>query len=124
MKTLLKLAGIVLLILVVMIFRPIMNLDMDDCIAVTGTVDRIEFHDASKDIAIGIVEDGNRYYINRGMEAGLKEAILRPKLMDTQVTIHYADHWTPLDPKGIGRHIARITIGEEIVFDKIRHKSS
>lgn len=120
MKTVLKILAVLFIAFIVMALRPIMNLHMDDCASVTGTIDRLVFHEGSKDIGMGIVEDANRYYINRGLELGLEESSLRPKIMDQKVTIHYADHWTPLDPKMQTRHIARITLGDEIIYNEIK----
>jgi len=107
------------IILIVLILRPITTLYIDDCIEATGTVNYIKAYDKSKDIHIRI-GDGGRYYINRGLEKGLTEIDLISTIMDKEVTIHYANHWTPLDPKGIGRHVARVTYGEEILYDEIK----
>lgn len=105
--------------LIVLILRPITTLYIDDCIEVTGTVNYIKAYDKSKDIHIRI-GDGGRYYINQGLERGLTEIDLISTIMSKEVTIHYADHWTPLDPKRIGRHVARVTYGEEVLYDEIK----
>lgn len=101
-----------------MAFRPITTLHISDCKSSSGIVQSIVAHEGSKDISIRIGDKG-RYYINRGLEAGLTETFLKDKLLNKEIVIHYADHWTPLDPSGLVRHIARVSYGEEIVYDEI-----
>ncbi len=101
-----------------MVLRPITSLRMSNCKIASGTVLSIVAHEGSKDINIRIGDEG-RYYINRGLESGLTESDLISKVMGKEITIHYADHWTPLDPSGKVRHIARVSYGEEILYDEI-----
>ena len=81
-------------------------------------VQSIIANENSKDINLRIGDEGY-YYINRGLESGLSEASLKNKIMDKEITIHYADHWTPLDPKGIMRHVARLSFGEEVIYNEL-----
>ena len=103
---------------VIMALRPITTLHMSNCKSASGIVQSIVAHERSKDINIRIGDEG-RYYINRGLEFGLTEADLKNKILGKEIIIHYADHWTPLDPSGLGRHVARVSYGDEIIFDKI-----
>ncbi len=106
------------LVFVILALRPITTLHMSHCISTSGIVQSIIAHEGSKDINIRIDDEG-RYYINRGLELGLTEAGLKNKILGEEIIIHYADHWTPLDPSGLGRHVSRVSYGNEIIFNKI-----
>ncbi len=108
----------VLGLLIILALRPITTLQIDDCIMVSGVATKVWAHQKSKDVNIRI-GDGGHYYINRGLERGLSEASFSNKIMGKEIVIHYADHWTPLDPSGIVRHVARVSYGEEILYDEI-----
>lgn len=105
-------------LLTILALRPITTLHKDDCISVDGVIIKVWGHEKSKDINIRI-GDGRHYYINRGLEKGLIESQFSKKIMNKEITIHYADHWTPLDPSGKVRHVARVSHGEEILYDEI-----
>lgn len=107
-----------ILVLVVMIFRPITTLHIDDCLSSSGITTKVWAHESSKDVHIRIGDEG-RYYINRGLERGISEKEFSEKIMGKEIIIHYADHWTPLDPTGVVRHVARVSHGEDILYDEI-----
>lgn len=118
LKTIAVTLGILFFVFVILALRPIYDLQESDCKTVSGTVDELWGHKSSADINIRI-GDGRHYYINRGMEAGLDPLQLRDQLLHREVSISYADHWTPLDPRGIVRHVARVTLDGEVLYNEI-----
>ena len=108
---------IALFLFVLFAFRPIQEVSLDQCIAVDGQIELIE-EGVSKDITFSLKGDDHQYYINRGLEKNLSIATLRELLTDQQVTIYYVDHWTPLDPKGKVRHIAKLSKDTENIYDE------
>lgn len=110
--------SLIFILLIVLAFRPITSLHIEDCIKVSGITTKVWANEKSKDINIRI-GDGGHYYINRGLEHGVSESIFTNKIMGKEIIIHYADHWTPLDPSGTVRHVARVSYGEEILYDEI-----
>ena len=96
------------LVFVILALRPITTLHMSHCISKSRIVQSIIAHEGSTDINIRI-DDEVQYYINRGLELGLTEACLKNKILGEEIIIHYADHWTPLDPNGLVRHLSRVS---------------
>ena len=101
-----------------MVFRPIMNVHLDECIKVTGTVEQIR-DNGNFDIGIHLKNDHRHFYINRGQEQGLKVDSLSSLLTGQEIELLYVDHWTPLDPKGNVRHVARVVFQGINLFDEI-----
>ena len=61
--------------------------------------------------------NGDRYYINRGIELGLNLDSLNAKVLNKSVTLHL--------PKLLGglvtsEHIAQLKVGEEIIFKEFK----
>lgn len=92
----------------ILALRPFTTLHMSHCISTSRIVQSIIAHEGSTDINIRI-DDEVRYYINRSLELGLTEAGLKNKILGEEIIIHYADHWTPLDPNDLGRHLSRVS---------------
>ncbi|GAA0872255.1 hypothetical protein GCM10009117_14020 [Gangjinia marincola] len=112
--------SLILLVLVAMIFRPIMNLEPKDCGKLTGEIITLKAHQGSKDITFRVKGDQRRFYINRGLEQGLIEEELIEATTNTKSLIYYADHWTPLDPKSIVRHVAHIEVDGTALFSEFK----
>lgn len=121
MKTktiLLSAGGGLLLILVMMSLIPVSNPTLDDSEIATGNVELIVEEGGPFDIHIQLINDDHIYYVNRGVEKGLHPGELNEKLAGSDITIHYANHWTPLDPFGKLKPITRITHEEAIIYDQ------
>lgn len=118
-KYILVLLGISLFILLAMVFRPILPATIKHSIAVNGEVVWIEERGGPADITLKIKDDKHTYYINRGAENGVNAKQFHNLLKGQNITIHYADHWTPLDPNGVMRHITRVTFDNQILYNEI-----
>ena len=119
-KTILLTLGIgLLLVLAVMSLIPISNPTLDDSEITTGNIELIVEKGGPFDIHIQIKNDDHIYYVNRGAENGLNPSELNKKLAGNEITILYANHWTPLDPFGNMRHITRIAQNETVIYDEI-----
>jgi len=63
-----------------------------------------------KDIVFAL-ENGDFYYINRGLEQGLTLEDMRAEVLNKKVTLHLAKTWT-----GTTNHIAQLALGEQVIF--------
>ncbi|MEQ9188835.1 MAG: hypothetical protein RLP15_13965 [Cryomorphaceae bacterium] len=70
------------------------------------------------DITFCVQGSETEYYINRGTQFGLRSDALKKLLIGKVVTIYFADHFTPLDPYGLHRHIVRIDFNGNTLFDE------
>lgn len=87
---------------------PIYNVKADDCKAITGTVTSIIGHENSFDITF-VLDDGERYYINRGLEQGLDETTLKEALLGQPTTLYCPRRFSFLANKhGVMAHISRV----------------
>ena len=68
-----------------------------------GTTYDIVFHDTT----------GDFYYINRGVEQGLKVEELRHEVVNKTVTLHLAK---VLGGKVTSEHISQLAVGEKIIY--------
>ena len=109
----------VLLALLILAFRPIYNVSLDDTEMVTGTIEAIKYNKHSQDIHLRLVDDDTNYYINRGLEIIENAEDNFSELINDDVEILYAKHWTPLDPFSKNKHVSRVTYGDTVLFDEI-----
>jgi len=116
---LLTLGVVLLLVLVVMSLIPISNPTLKNSQITTGKVELIAEEGGPFDIQVHLDNDDRIYYINRGAENGLGPAELNKTLVGYEIELHYANHWTPLDPFGKMKHITRITQDQTIIYDEI-----
>jgi hypothetical protein len=97
--------------------RPVLASNEADCNVVKGTV--VKIHEGGvNDVVFRLKEDSKIYYMNRGLEAGLTFEDLTEKVMDKEITIWSAKHWTPLDLKGRVNHICKVSFKEEILYSE------
>jgi len=108
----------VVLILVVLIFRPVPQGTVNNSAVVSGTVVKI-FEGSSSDIHIDLEENHNHYYINRGVESGLNANEMQSQMQGRSVTIWYDTHWTPLDPHNRHHHVYRLDFNGETVYNEM-----
>lgn len=71
-----------------------------------------------KDIVLS-ENNGDFYYINRGLEQGLTLEEMEEKILNKRVTLHLAMVIT-----GTSNHIAQLKVGDEIVFTEFEKKES
>src|SRR5690554_4016286 len=102
----LTLGIVLLLVLAGMSLIPISNpTPLEDSEITTGKVELIVEKGGMFDIQIHINNDDRIYYVNRGAENGLDPNEMNNELAGSEIEIHYADHWTPLDLFGKTKHI-------------------
>lgn len=86
------------------------NTKAEDCVVKKITVSKI-YEGGVKDIVFE-EENGNFYYINRGLEQGLTLEGLEKKLLQKEITLHVFEFWFGSE----SNHISRLALGDEIVF--------
>lgn len=113
-RLLLVFAGL-FLVSFVLVFRPVSAADESACNITSGIL--VQLHEGgTNDIVFRLKDNEKIYYINRGLEQGLTLEDLGEKLLDNEVKIWSARHWTPLDPKGKTNHICKVTYKDEVLF--------
>ena len=111
--------GMSLLVLAALTLRPVtIPDDPADCLIAEGKVKHV-FEGGPQDINIRLEGDPTMYYINRGMQYGLKLDSLKELLTGNQVTIRYPKHWTLLDPNGKVKHLSILEYNGEEIFNEI-----
>jgi len=86
---------------------------------VEGTVPQI-YEAGIKDVVFILKGNDTHYYINRGLENGLVLNELKDKLIGQKIKIWYPKYWTPLDPKNAIRHLSKLALGQEVIFNELR----
>ena len=113
-KVFLLILGVLLFILMALTFRPIIP-TQSNSEKLSGTLIDI-YEGGVKDICFRLNGVKKNYYINRGLEQGLRIDSLKKKLLNQNIDLYYAKHWTPLDPDGKTRHITRLEFNGEVLF--------
>ncbi len=99
--------------------RPLPKASLKNCETHTGVVEEVLPGKGKSDIVIQIKQDDHYYYINRGMENGLLVADLKSKLTGKQVQLLTIKHWTPLDFVSSSKHIAQLSLNNEVVYSEM-----
>ena len=81
----------------------------DTCVVQTETITDIK-EGPSNDIVFSD-NQGDHYYINRGLERGLNLDSLNAKVLNKTVTLHLPKLWL-----GTSEHIAQLAVGDEIIY--------
>ena len=97
--------------------RPI-SADRGNCKTISGTVSEVT-EGGVKDIVIKLSGQDGIFYINRGLEKRFKLSEFTGRFKGREVTISFANHWTPLDPLNKTKHITELTFGQEVVFSEL-----
>ncbi len=108
-----------LLIAFFLIFRPVPIVTESEAIVEKGIVSDI-YEGGVKDIAFRLENNQRVYYINRGLEQGLNLKELKKKLIGNEVVFKYPKHWTPLDWNNKIKHISKIEINGEVIFNELK----
>ena len=108
-----------LLVIAVSVFRPVPMVKESNAIAITGEVDAIH-STKNHDIFIYLKDVPQRFYINRGTQAGLSVSDLSDKLEGEIVTLKYPKYWTPLDWNNRIKHISKLEYGQEVIFNELK----
>ena len=111
--------GFLFIILCALIFRPVPIVEERKAIAIEGiVVDVID--GGNSDVFIRLKDDNRRYYVNRGLDAGLNVNDLKNKLVKNKVVLKYPKYWTPLDWNNKIRHISKVEFGNEVLYNELK----
>lgn len=109
-----------LFLLVKTFLRPVPIQPEEELIVHEGVVKNIyESHD--KDIFF-TVEPSMSFYINRGIERGLKVNLLKAKLVGEKVTFKYPEYKS-IFGNGSVKHVSVVKWGDETIFSEIEQTS-
>jgi hypothetical protein len=98
-KAIFRSLAAVIIVFLVMALRPV-NTSENNREKVNGVVEDL-WHIPSGDIVLMLEGNPTEYYINRGKQLGLSADNLSGALLNQEVEIEFADHWTPLDPRAV-----------------------
>lgn len=81
-------------------------------------MESIKLGEGVADISIKLNGDDGNFYINRGLEKGIDLKALSSQLTNKEATLYYIKHWSLLNFDGKTRHIARIELGDKILYNE------
>ena len=102
-----------------LILRPVPIPAEKDCLSFSGVVVNI-YEGGVHDIVFRFRDNPKLYYINRGLERGLRLDSLS-NLLQKEITIKYPKYWTPLDPGNASRHISKIEFEGRTIFSELKN---
>lgn len=106
--------GIVLPVL----FLSPLQISRKDAKEVSGIVTTI-YEAGSRDVVFKLAGIRFSFYINRGLEHNLNLSELQNNILGKEVTILFADNWTPFDP-GANKHIAEMSLGNKLLYSELK----
>ena len=105
-----------LVALMLMALAPVPHPTPENTEQVSGMVEAITSR-CCGDVEIEREGDAHRYYINRGVEAGLDVAALRQRLIGQVVPMRVVDRsWSPLDPLHKMAPVVGLELDEEVLY--------
>ena len=113
--------SIAFVIVCVLIFRPVPIIYEEDAIEKTGIVEKIK-HTEGDDYVFKLKNNPTKYYINRGTEQGLDYKTFESQVLNKKIVIKYPKYWTPLDWNNSIRHISKVELQGETLFNEFRIK--
>jgi len=87
----------------------------ENCSSVEGIVEEV-YSPCCQDIFLKLKNSENLFYINRGLEMGIKLDQMKNDLLDQTVHLLQIDHWTPLDPGAHTNSLAQIQLDGQVYF--------
>lgn len=87
----------------------------ENCSLVKGIVEEV-YSPCCEDVFIKLKDSDKRFYLNRGLERGIKLHQIKEDLVNHTVQLYKIDHWTPLDPNEHTNPLAQIQLDGEIYF--------
>ena len=106
-------------IIAVLIFRPVPIVSESKAISEIGIVKEI-YSNKGNDVIFVMLNTDRKFYINRGLENGLKLNNLKEKLIGKSIVMKYPKYWTPLDWNNSIRHISKVEFKNEIIFNELK----
>jgi len=111
--------GILFFLFAVLILRPVPIVSEDRAIMETGIVSDI-YEGGENDLVFRLENKKRRYYINRGLENGLDLTDLQKRLIGREITLKYPDYWTPLDWNDEIKHLSKVEIQGEVIYNELK----
>lgn len=111
--------SVLFLIVFVMIFRPVPIVTEDRALVVSGVVEKIKLTEGN-DFVFKLKDNPTRYYINRGIEAGLNYQDFEGQVINKFITVKYPKYWTPLDWNNTIRHISKVELNGKVLFNELK----
>ena len=111
--------GVIFVGALVLVLRPVPIVSEDEALVKKGVVSSI-YEGGEKDVVIHLENSNRRFYINRGLEKGLKLNSLQEKLVGEKVTLKYPEYWTPLDWNNKIRHVSKVETENELIFNELK----
>jgi hypothetical protein len=108
--------GLVAIVLFVFTYKNV-EVSKSDCKLTKGIVKNI-YEGGIEDVIFELDGKKNSFYINRGVENGFDINVLEKQLLAEEVSVYYADVWTPFAPFGTSKHIREIRSGNWIVYSE------
>ena len=110
---------IFLFLVAILIFRPVPIVQEENALVVTGVVEKIKLTEGN-DFVFKLKNNPVKYYINRGIEAGLDYDDFEQKVKNKKIVVKYPSYWTPLDWNNSIRHISKVEIDGEVLFNELK----
>lgn len=85
-------------------------------LTITGVVKSVKTKGGEGDIQLRLYQDKHIYHMNRAMDKGIDIHDLSEQILNQTIELHYAKHWTPLDPRGKIRPVSVIRCNGKEVF--------
>ena len=110
-------------IIAVLIFRPVPIVSESKAISEIGIVKEV-YSNKGNDVIFIMLNTDRKFYINRGLENGLELNNLKEKLIGNSIVMKYPKYWTPLDWNNSIRHISKVELKNEIIFNELKADSN
>lgn len=105
--------------LMVLVLRPVPIVSEEEALVTKGVVASID-EGGVKDVVFHLENSNRLFYINRGLEKGLKISRLQENLVGEKVTFKYPKYWTPLDWNGKTIHVSKVEMEDEVIFNELK----
>ena len=101
----------------ILIFRPVPIVQEENALVVSGIVEKIKLTEGN-DFVFKLKDNPTKYYINKGIEAGLDYNEFKQSVINKEVVVKYPKYWTPLDWNNSVRHISKVEHKGTVYFNK------
>jgi len=109
---------VMLAALIVFSLKPLPKASAENCASVKGKMVAVKKGGGPADIVLTMKGDDGYYYINRGLEYGIKLNELTDQLLNKIVTVHYIRNRSLLNFNSKTRHVARIETGGSVIYNE------
>jgi len=120
MKRKIAIAAMAIIVIIgALIFRPVPIVKEEKALVVSGVVKHVKLTKGN-DFVFRLQNDPTKYYINRGIEAGLDFDQFKQEVLNQSVVFKYPKYWTPLDWNNEIRHISKVEKDGKTLFTELR----